>query len=83
MEMKILAEGPRGMAYRSTASATFAEAAGTKHDYDQVVIALGPAQLSLSIDGKPPRRRGRAATCSSLAAASRTKPRTPAASRRT
>ena len=53
MELKVLAEGPRGMAYRSTASATFAEPAGSKHDFDQVVIALGPAQLSLSIDGKP------------------------------
>jgi quercetin dioxygenase-like cupin family protein len=27
--------------------------AGTKHDFDQVVIALGPSGISLSIDGKP------------------------------
>ena len=53
MAMKVLAEGPYGMAYRSTAEPTFQEAAGTKHDYDQVVIALGAAQMSLSIDGKP------------------------------
>jgi len=53
MALNVLAEGPRAMAYRSTAAATFAEAAGTKHDFDQVVIALGAAQLSLSIDGKP------------------------------
>ena len=53
MTMNVLAEGPRAMAYRSTAAATFAEPAGTKHDFDQVVIALGAAQLSLSIDGKP------------------------------
>ena len=53
MTLNVLAEGPRAMAYRSTASATFAEPAGTRHDFDQVVIALGPAQLSLSIDGKP------------------------------
>lgn len=53
MEIKMLAEGPRGMAYRSTASATFAEAAGTRHEYDQVVIALGAGQIALSIDGKP------------------------------
>jgi quercetin dioxygenase-like cupin family protein len=53
MTIKVLAEGPRGMAYRSTAAADFAEPAGTKHDYDQLVIALGPAQMSLSIDGKP------------------------------
>jgi len=53
MELKVLAEGPRATAYRSTASATFAEPAGSKHDFDQVVIALGPAPISLSIDGKP------------------------------
>jgi quercetin dioxygenase-like cupin family protein len=53
IDVKVLAEGPRATAYRSTASATFAEPPGTKHDFDQVVIALGPAQLSLSIDGKP------------------------------
>jgi quercetin dioxygenase-like cupin family protein len=53
MDVKVLAEGPRATAYRSTASETFAEPAGTTHDFDQVVIALGPAQLSLSIDGKP------------------------------
>lgn len=53
MDVKVLAEGPRATAYRATVSATFAEAAGTTHDYDQVVIALGPAHLSLSIDGKP------------------------------
>jgi quercetin dioxygenase-like cupin family protein len=53
MAMKMLAEGPRGIAYRTTAEPTFSEPAGTKHDFDQVVIALGPSQLSLSIDGKP------------------------------
>ena len=53
MDITVLAEGPRATAYRSTAAATFAEPAGTTHEYDQVVIALGPAQLSLSIDGKP------------------------------
>ncbi len=53
LAMKILAEGPRAMAYRSTADPTFQEPAGTRHDYDQVVIALGAAQMSLSIDGKP------------------------------
>ena len=53
MTIKVLAEGPRAMAYRSTAAPNFAEPAGTTHDYDQVVIALGPAQMSLSLDGKP------------------------------
>jgi len=53
MKLNVLAEGPYGLAYRSTASPTFAEPVGTKHDFDQVVIALGDAQLSLAIDGKP------------------------------
>jgi quercetin dioxygenase-like cupin family protein len=53
LSMKVLAEGPRAMAYRTTADPTFQEAAGTKHDYDQVVIALSSGQMSLSIDGKP------------------------------
>jgi quercetin dioxygenase-like cupin family protein len=53
LSMKVLAEGPRGMAYRTTADATFAEPSGSKHDFDQVVIALGPSQIALSIDGKP------------------------------
>ncbi len=50
---KVLAEGPRAMAYRTTADPTFAEPAGSKHDFDQIVIALGAGQMSLSVDGKP------------------------------
>ena len=53
LELKVLAEGPRAIAYRTTATPTFAEPAGSKHDFDQVVVALGPGALSLSIDGKP------------------------------
>ena len=53
MTVKVLADGPYGTAYRATASAKFAEPAGSKHDFDQVVIALGPGPMSLSIDGKP------------------------------
>ena len=53
LTLTVLAEGPRAMAYRTTVAPTFQEPAGTKHDYDQVVIALGPSQLSLAIDGKP------------------------------
>ena len=55
LSMKMLAEGPRAMAYRTTAAPDFVEAAGTKHDYDQVVIPLGAAQMSLSIAGQPPK----------------------------
>jgi quercetin dioxygenase-like cupin family protein len=53
MTLKTLAEGPHASAVLSTADATFAEPAGSKHDFDQVVIALGPSQMSLEIDGKP------------------------------
>jgi quercetin dioxygenase-like cupin family protein len=50
---KVLAEGPRAVVNRSTADPTFVEPPGTVHDFDQVVIALMPAQLSLTIAGKP------------------------------
>lgn len=57
MAMKVLAESPRATAYRMTADATFQEPAGSKHDYDQLVIALGDTPISLSIDGKPAKTR--------------------------
>ena len=53
LAIKVLAEDARAVAYRSTAAPNFAEAAGTKHDYDQVVIALNAAPMSLSVGGKP------------------------------
>jgi quercetin dioxygenase-like cupin family protein len=53
LAMKVIAECPRAAATRSTADPKFSEPAGTKHAYDQVVIALGPGQMSLAIDGKP------------------------------
>jgi hypothetical protein len=53
MAMKPLADGPRGVAHRMTADASFHEPAGSKHDYDQIVIALSSTQMSLAIDGKP------------------------------
>ena len=53
MAMKVLAEGPRATAFQSTADPTFQEPAGSKHEYDQIVIALSPAKMSLSVDGKP------------------------------
>ena len=57
LSMKVLAEGARGMAYRTTAAPDFAEAPGTKHEYDQLVIALGSAEMSLSIAGQPPKTK--------------------------
>ena len=53
MAMKVLAEGPRASAFHMTADAAFQEPAGSKHDYDQVVIALSPIKMSLAVDGKP------------------------------
>jgi quercetin dioxygenase-like cupin family protein len=52
MAIKILAEGPRAVVYRATADPTFNEPAGSTHDYDQIVIALGAAQMSLAVGGK-------------------------------
>ena len=53
INMKTLVEGARATVYRATADEKFAEPAGSKHDYDQVVIALGDAQMMLAIEGKP------------------------------
>jgi len=53
LTMKVLGEGSRAVAYRVTATPTFQEPAGSRHDYDQIVVALADAQTSLSIDGKP------------------------------
>lgn len=55
MALKELAEGPYGAAFKVTAEPDFTEPAGTKHEYDQVVIALAPTPMSLSVDGKPAR----------------------------
>ena len=43
----------RAVVYRATAEPTFQEPAGSKHEFDQVVISLSDAQMSLAIDGKP------------------------------
>lgn len=53
LTLKVLGEGPRAVAHRITAAPGFQEPAGSKHDYDQVVIALGAIPMSLAIDGKP------------------------------
>ena len=51
--MKHIADSPRAVVYRATAEPTFHEPAGSKHEFDQVVISLSAAQMSLAIDGKP------------------------------
>lgn len=50
---KVLNENPRAVTYRSTADAKFHEPAGSKHEFDQVVIALGDAKMSVALEGKP------------------------------
>jgi quercetin dioxygenase-like cupin family protein len=53
LTLKPIAENPRATAYLATGSGTFAEPAGSKHDFDQVVIAIAPGQMSLSVEGQP------------------------------
>jgi quercetin dioxygenase-like cupin family protein len=53
LTLKMLAEGARATAYRATAATTFAEPAGSTHDFDQVVISLAATQMSLAIAGRP------------------------------
>ena len=47
-----LLENAKADAIRATADTGFSEPAGTTHDYDQVIVALGDAELSLTVDGK-------------------------------
>jgi len=54
LQQTILVENARAVAFKTTAAPDFQEPAGTTHDYDQVVIALGAADISLKVEGKPP-----------------------------
>jgi quercetin dioxygenase-like cupin family protein len=47
-----LVEHAKADAIRATADSGFSEPAGTTHDYDQVIVALDDAELSLTVDGK-------------------------------
>jgi quercetin dioxygenase-like cupin family protein len=53
MQLNVLAEGPRAIAFKTSPAPDFQEAPGTTHDYDQVVISMGANDLSLAVDGKP------------------------------
>ena len=57
MTQTVLAECPRATAWRTTAAPTFSEPAGTTHEYDQVVVALGAGQVKLAIEGQPARTK--------------------------
>jgi quercetin dioxygenase-like cupin family protein len=52
LNMTVLAEGARATAYRIQADPTFVEPEGTTHDYDQIVIALGPGRVELALGGQ-------------------------------
>jgi len=54
VQLTTLAEGPRAAAFKVTLMPDFHEAAGTTHDFDQVVIALGATDTSLVIEGQAP-----------------------------
>lgn len=45
-------DNPRARGIKATMEPAFHEVAGTTHDYDQVVIALSPADISLNVNGK-------------------------------
>jgi quercetin dioxygenase-like cupin family protein len=53
IQSTILEESPRAVAFKAATAPDFAEAADTTHEYDQVVIALGAADLTLAVDGQP------------------------------
>ena len=53
VEQTVLAETQRGVAFKATAAADFAEPAGSTHEFDQVVIGLGPADMTVAVEGQP------------------------------
>jgi quercetin dioxygenase-like cupin family protein len=54
LQQTVLVESPRAVAYKTTTAPDFQEPAGSTHEYDQVVIALGAAELSLAVEGQAP-----------------------------
>ena len=50
--MTQLFDNPRARGMKVTIAAAFHEDAGTTHDYDQVVVALGDGDLMLNVGGK-------------------------------
>jgi quercetin dioxygenase-like cupin family protein len=57
LQSTTLLENPRAVAIRTTAGPDFHEPAGTTHEYDQVVIALGAADMSVAVEGQPAKTR--------------------------
>jgi quercetin dioxygenase-like cupin family protein len=54
LQQTVLVESPRAVAYKTTTAPDFQEPAGSTHEYDQVVIALGAGELSLAVEGQAP-----------------------------
>jgi beta-alanine degradation protein BauB len=52
MKITTFFDNPRATAYKATTEPDFHEPAGSTHDYDQVVIALGPGSVSVNVEGK-------------------------------
>jgi quercetin dioxygenase-like cupin family protein len=48
----LLVTHPKADVVRVTAGPGFNEPAGTMHDYDKVIVALGDSELSLTVDGR-------------------------------
>jgi hypothetical protein len=63
-----LVEHPKADAIRVTADTGFSQPAGTTHDYDQVIVALGDAELSLTVQRAhhDTRRMSRIQLCSTV-----------------
>ena len=51
-ESKQLFDNPRAQGLLVTIGPAFHEAAGTTHEFDQVVVALGEGDISLNVEGK-------------------------------
>jgi quercetin dioxygenase-like cupin family protein len=51
-----LVEHPKACAFRSRMDSGYSRPAGAVPDYDQVIVALGDAELTLTIDGKTTNR---------------------------
>ena len=45
-------DNPRATGIKATLQPNFHEAADTTHEFDQVVVALAPAEISLNVEGK-------------------------------
>jgi len=54
LQQAVLAESPRAVAFKTTTAPDFQEPAGSTHEFDQVVIALGPSDVNLAVEGQPP-----------------------------